>query len=89
MDTAMHQDAVIPPYYDSLVAKLIAHGSDRTEALARMRRALDTLVVEGIKTSAPLHRLIMDHPDFVGGNISTKWLETYLAELEKDRNESH
>ena len=79
MDTAMHQDAVIPPYYDSLVAKLIAHGSDRTEALARMRRALDTLVVEGIKTSAPLHRLIMDHPDFISGNFSTKWLEVYLA----------
>jgi len=89
MDTAMHQDAVIPPYYDSLVAKLIAHGGDRTEALARMRRALDTLVVEGIKTSAPLHRLIMDHPDFVTGRFSTKWLETYLAALEKERTESH
>ena len=89
MDTAMHQDAVIPPYYDSLVAKLIAHGSDRTEALARMRRALDTLVVEGIKTSAPLHRLIMDHPDFISGNFSTKWLEVYLAQLEKERAEIH
>jgi acetyl-CoA carboxylase biotin carboxylase subunit len=85
MDTAMHQDAVIPPYYDSLVAKLVAHGSDRTEALARMRRALDTLVVEGIKTSAPLHRLIMDHPDFISGNFSTKWLEGYLADLETER----
>jgi acetyl-CoA carboxylase biotin carboxylase subunit len=89
MDTAMHQDAVIPPYYDSLVAKLIAHGRDRTEALARMRRALDTLVVEGIKTSAPLHRLIMDHPDFISGNFSTHWLEVYLAALEKERAEVH
>ena len=89
MDTAMHQDAVIPPYYDSLVAKLIAHGSDRTEALARMRRALDTLVVEGIKTSAPLHRLIMNHPDFISGAFSTKWLEVYLAELEKERSAGH
>jgi acetyl-CoA carboxylase biotin carboxylase subunit len=89
MDTAMHQDGVIPPYYDSLVAKLIAHGGDRTEALARMRRALDTLVVEGIRTSAPLHRLIMDHPDFISGAFSTKWLEGYLAELEKDRTEAH
>jgi acetyl-CoA carboxylase biotin carboxylase subunit len=87
MDTAMHQDAVIPPYYDSLVAKLIAHGSDRTEALARMRRALDTLVVEGIKTSAPLHRDIMNHPDFIKGAFSTKWLEVYLAEVEKARVE--
>ena len=87
MDTAVHQDAVIPPYYDSMVAKLIAHGSNRDEALARMRRALDTLVVEGIKTTAPLHRLIMDHPIFIAGNYSTKWLETYLAELEKERSE--
>jgi len=88
MDTAAHQDAVIPPYYDSMVAKLIAHGSDRTEALARMRRALDTLVVEGIKTTAPLHRLIMDHPTFIAGTFSTKWLETYLAELEQERNQT-
>ena len=87
MDTAVHQDAVIPPYYDSMVAKLIAHGSNRDEALARMRRALDTLVVEGIKTTAPLHRLIMDHPVFISGNYSTKWLETYLAELGKEKSE--
>jgi acetyl-CoA carboxylase biotin carboxylase subunit len=88
MDTAMHQDGVIPPYYDSLVAKLIAHGSDRTEALARMRRALDTLVVEGIKTSAPLHKDIMNHPDFIKGAFSTKWLEWFLAEVEKGRTAS-
>ena len=87
MDTAMHQEAVIPPYYDSMVAKLIAHGADRTEALARMRRALDTLVVEGIKTTAPLHRKIIEHPDFVKGDFSTKWLEVYLTQLEKERAE--
>ena len=85
MDTAMHQDAVIPPYYDSMVAKLIAYGSNRTEALARMRRALDTLVIEGIQTSAPLHRRIMDHPDFISGKFSTKWMETFLEDLEKER----
>ncbi len=83
----MHQDAVIPPYYDSMVAKLIAYGSNRTEALARMRRALDTLVIEGIKTSAPLHRRIMDHPDFISGKFSTNWMETFMAELEKERRE--
>jgi acetyl-CoA carboxylase biotin carboxylase subunit len=83
IDTAMHQDAVVPPYYDSLVAKLVAHGSDRTEALARMRRALDTLVIEGIKTSAPLHRLIMDQSDFISSEFSTKWLEEYLSQLKK------
>jgi len=84
MDTAMHQDAVIPPHYDSMVAKLIAHGSNRTEALARMRRALDTLVVEGIKTTAPLHRRIMDQPEFISGKFSTHWLEHYLVELQKE-----
>jgi len=87
MDTAMHQDAVIPPYYDSMVAKLIAYGNDRPEALARMRRALDTLVVEGIKTTAPLHRRIMDHPDFIKGAFSTKWLEVFLAQLEKEKGD--
>jgi acetyl-CoA carboxylase, biotin carboxylase subunit len=87
MDTAMHQEAVIPPYYDSMVAKLIAYGNDRTEALARMRRALDTLVVEGIKTTAPLHRRIIEHPDFVKGDFSTKWLEVFLTQLEKERAE--
>ncbi len=87
MDTAMHQDAVIPPYYDSMVAKLIAYGNDRTEALARMRRALDTIVVEGIKTTSPLHRRIMDHPDFIKGDFSTKWLEVFLGQLEKERAE--
>lgn len=85
MDTAMHQDAVIPPHYDSMVAKLIAYGGNRAEALARMRRALDTLVVEGIKTTAPLHRRILDHPAFAQGTFSTKWLEGFLEELEAER----
>ena len=66
MDTAAHADAVIPPYYDSLVAKLIVHGRDRAEAIARMRRALEMFVVEGIKTSIPLHQRILADPDFRG-----------------------
>jgi acetyl-CoA carboxylase biotin carboxylase subunit len=85
VDTAMYQDAVIPPTYDSMVAKLIAYGNNRTEALARMRRALDTLVIEGVKTTAPLHRKIMDHPDFISGGFSTKWMETFMAEIEAER----
>ncbi len=85
VDTAMYQDAVIPPTYDSMVAKLIAYGNDRNEALARMRRALDTLVIEGVKTTAPLHRKIMDHPDFISGGFSTKWMETFMAELEAEK----
>jgi acetyl-CoA carboxylase, biotin carboxylase subunit len=85
IDSAMHQDAVIPPYYDSMVAKLVAYGSDRTEALARMGRALDTMVIEGIKTTGPLHRRIIEHPDFIKGQFSTKWLEGFFEELEKER----
>ena len=85
VDTAMHQDAVIPPHYDSMVAKLIAYGANRTEAIARMRRALDTLVIEGIKTTSPLHRRIMDQPDFIAGTFSTKWLETFLEEVKLEK----
>jgi len=62
VDTAAHADAVIPPYYDSLIAKLIVHGRDRSEAIARMRRALEMFVVEGVKTSLPLHQRIFAEP---------------------------
>jgi acetyl-CoA carboxylase, biotin carboxylase subunit len=74
VDTAAYHDGVISPHYDSLVAKLIAHGSDRAEAIARMRRALDMFVVEGIYTSIPLHRKILDHPDFIAGRLDTGFL---------------
>ena len=74
VDTAAYQDGVIPPYYDSLVAKLIAHGRDREEAIARMKRALDMFVVEGIYTSIPLHHRILSHPGFIAGAIDTGFL---------------
>jgi len=74
VDTAAYQGGVIPPYYDSLVAKLIVHGADRTEAIARMKRALSMFVVEGIYTSIPLHQRILDHPDFISGNIDTGFI---------------
>ena len=74
VDTAAYQDGVIPPYYDSLVAKLITFGANRDEAIARMRRALDMFVVEGIYTSIPLHQKILAHPDFIAGNIDTGFL---------------
>jgi acetyl-CoA carboxylase biotin carboxylase subunit len=74
VDTAAYHDGVIPPYYDSLVAKLIAHGGDRAEAIARMNRALDMFVVEGIYTSIPLHQKILAHPDFVAGKLDTGFL---------------
>jgi acetyl-CoA carboxylase biotin carboxylase subunit len=74
VDTAAYTDYVIPPFYDSLVAKLIAYGRDRTEAIARMRRALDMFVVEGIYTTIPLHQRIMQDPDFIAGNFNTSFL---------------
>jgi len=74
VDTAAYQDGVIPPYYDSLVAKLITFGANRDEAIARMRRALGMFVVEGIYTSIPLHQKILAHPDFVAGKIDTGFL---------------
>ena len=74
VDTGAYHDGVIPPYYDSLVAKLIAHGTTREEAIARMRRALSMFVVEGIYTSIPLHQRILSHPDFVAGKIDTGFL---------------
>jgi len=74
VDTAAYHDGVIPPYYDSLVAKLIAWGADREEARARMLRALEMFVVEGIYTSIPLHQKILTHPDFISGNLDTSFL---------------
>ena len=74
VDTAAYQDGVIPPYYDSLVAKLIAFGGTRAEAIARMKRALEMFVVEGIYTSIPLHQRILEHPDFVAGKLDTGFL---------------
>ena len=74
VDTAAYQDGDISPYYDSLVAKLITFGANRTEAIARMKRALEMFVVEGIYTSIPLHQKILNHPDFVAGEIDTGFL---------------
>jgi acetyl-CoA carboxylase biotin carboxylase subunit len=75
VDTAAYADAVIPPYYDSLIAKIIAHGHDRAEAIARMYGALGGFVVEGIKTTIPLHKRILTDADFVAGNFDTHFLE--------------
>ncbi len=82
VDTAAYSDCVIPPYYDSLVAKLITHGRDRAEAIARMHRALEMFVVEGISTSIPLHQQIMADPDFQAGNFDTNFISRFLAARE-------
>jgi acetyl-CoA carboxylase biotin carboxylase subunit len=79
VDSAMEAQAVVVPYYDSMIAKLITHGRDRQEAMARMRRALDEFVIEGIKTTIPLHKKIFNDPDFQKGHVSTSFLERFLA----------
>ena len=77
VDTAAYAESVIPPYYDSLIAKLIVHGKDRTEAIQRMKRALEMFIVEGISTSIPLHEKILADPDFQAGNFDTQFLNRY------------
>lgn len=79
VDTAAYTDGIIPPYYDSLVAKLIVHGRDRNEAINRMKRALGMFVVEGIYTTIPLHERILDNESFVAGKFDTTFLTHFLA----------
>jgi acetyl-CoA carboxylase, biotin carboxylase subunit len=79
IDSAMESGSTVVPYYDSMIAKLITHGCDRQESLARMRRALSEFTIEGIKTTIPLHRRILEDPDFQKGHVSTTFLERFLA----------
>lgn len=87
VDTHVYEDYSVPPFYDSLVAKLIVHGRDREEAIARMERALEFFVVEGIDTSIPLHRKIMQDADYRSGNFSTRFMERFL-DVESTRESS-
>jgi len=77
LDTHVYDGYVIPPNYDSMIAKLITTAQTREEAIAKMKRALDEFVIEGIKTTIPFHRQLMDHPDYVAGNYTTKFMETF------------
>lgn len=79
VDSAMEARSVVVPHYDSLIAKLITHGQDRQEAMARMRRSLNEFVIEGIKTTIPLHKRIFNDPDFQKGYVSTTFLERFVA----------
>jgi len=83
VDTYAHSDCTVSPYYDSLIAKIITYGRDRTEALARMRRTLEMTVVEGIKTSIPLHLRVLSDPDFIAGKFDTSFMERYMPEKKK------
>jgi acetyl-CoA carboxylase, biotin carboxylase subunit len=79
VDSAVYQGYVIPPYYDSLVGKLIVHGKSRSECLMRLRRALDEIVVDGIETTLPLFRALVREPGIIDGDYHIHWLEQYLA----------
>jgi acetyl-CoA carboxylase biotin carboxylase subunit len=80
VDSALYDGYRIPPYYDSLIAKLIVYGANRNDALMRLHRALEEFVIHGPKTTIPLHQAIIEAPDFIDGNYSIKWLERWLAE---------
>ncbi|MGA2729816.1 MAG: acetyl-CoA carboxylase biotin carboxylase subunit [Terracidiphilus sp.] len=85
VDTAQYAEGVVPPYYDSLIAKLIAYGGDRAEAMARMERALSQFVVQGIETSISLHQGIFQDEDFREGKFDTKFMERFLAKRSESR----
>src|SRR5690242_5169736 len=77
IDTFAHSECTVPPYYDSMIAKIIVHGRDRQEAIARMRRVLEMTVVDGIKTSIPMHLRILADKDFIAGKLSTSFMERF------------
>jgi acetyl-CoA carboxylase biotin carboxylase subunit len=78
VDSFAHAECTVSPYYDSMIAKIIVHGRDRREAIARMRRTLEMTVIEGIKTSVPLHLKIVNDPDFQAGRMSTAFMERFM-----------
>jgi acetyl-CoA carboxylase biotin carboxylase subunit len=80
LDTFAHSECTISPYYDSMIAKIIVHGRDRQEAIARMRRTLEMTVIDGIKTSIPMHLKILADKDFIAGKLSTSFMERYIVE---------
>ncbi|MEZ4588755.1 MAG: hypothetical protein R2909_20450 [Gemmatimonadales bacterium] len=75
VDTHIYAGYTVPPHYDSLLAKVIVHGRDRAEALARMGQALDSFILEGVTTTIPLLASVIRHPEFVAGNVDTRFLE--------------
>jgi acetyl-CoA carboxylase biotin carboxylase subunit len=78
LDSHMSAGAIIPPFYDSMIGKLIVHGRDRADAVAKLTEALDSFTVEGVPTTIALHRAIVRHPDFIANRIHTRWLEQVL-----------
>lgn len=85
VDTAQYAEGVVPPYYDSMIAKLICHGQDREEAMNKMMRALDQFVIQGIHTSIPLHQRVFADAEFRAGNFDTKFMERFLDRQKDNR----
>ena len=88
VDTYVYSGYRVPPFYDSMIAKVIVHARTRDLAIARMKRALEAMVIEGIKTTIPLHLKIMDDPKFQAGDISTSFMEYFLAAKWRKDSES-
>jgi acetyl-CoA carboxylase biotin carboxylase subunit len=88
VDTAAYTEGTIPPYYDSLIAKLVVRGKDRTEAISRMSRALEMFIVEGVYTTIPLHRKILADPEFRAGHTDTSFIERFLARNGTEKKKS-
>ena len=84
VDSGLYSGYAVPPYYDSMIAKLIVHATNRNECLMRLRRALEEFVIDGISTSIPLHQGLIGAPDFINGDYDIHWLETFVAELRGD-----
>ncbi len=84
LDTHVYSGYVIPPNYDSMIAKLITSAQTREEAINKMKRALEEFVIEGVKTTIPFHRQLMDHPDYLAGNYTTKFMEDFEMKPEED-----
>ena len=82
VDTHVYAGYIIPSYYDSMIAKLIITAQTREEAISKMKRALDEFVIEGIKTTIPFHRQLMDNPDYIAGNYTTKFMEDFVLQSE-------
>ncbi|MEQ8195100.1 MAG: hypothetical protein RIB59_11500 [Rhodospirillales bacterium] len=81
VDSGLYAGYMVPPHYDSMIAKLISHGNNRNECLMRLRRALTEYVVDGLETTIPLHQRLMTDADFINGDYDIHWLERFIADL--------
>jgi acetyl-CoA carboxylase biotin carboxylase subunit len=89
IDSHVYAGYTVPPYYDSLIAKLIVQGNDREEALRRMQLALESFVVEGVTTTMPFLARVMQHPQFRSGDVDTKWLEREFDRLKAELTQAN